>query len=438
MEIVMKKTLFIKGLVIQVLCLAHWSVAFSQTTSNAAPVQVHLGQPTTGFTFFNKPGATKTLHDSDLRGCLLDVKEVVSWDEYINNNQSLMAQIMLGGRSRAARLGALENCMVARGWRVVAVPNDRGTALAAMSSNDVSQALTSQVGAEQPEGTVVRIWSNEVLDARNMRNEIAPSALAEGQLSLLSIGDIDDILNPIVTYDLNSVSRLYDLTMNDRWKIARGRGATVARPLLKLESTSVPGGFERKISRNLKVNDISTIPEGWGIILLRLTGTNLRNGLSITMAPNQGPLLQAANGTILNSPDFLKGMLNRGAGSDGSWFMRAVPPGAYRYKQIGTIPLEFCLGSPAFEVKSGEIIYAGAFDLSAQSMGPDMSIEPVRQLFDGASSFASVKPASYVNGSVGFCLGGAAIYALEFSGYPYVDGYEWGSKASQRIGPSPP
>jgi hypothetical protein len=75
------------------------------------------------------------------------------------------------------------------------------------------------------------------------------------------------------------------------------------------------------------------------------------------------------------------------------------------------------------------VVFAGTFDLGAQDIGPDMSLEPVKTWLAGQPAAATIRPAVYTNGSVGACGGIGTIYALEIKGAPFEPNYRWGSRA---------
>jgi len=71
------------------------------------------------------------------------------------------------------------------------------------------------------------------------------------------------------------------------------------------------------------------------------------------------------------------------------------------------------------------VVYAGAFDLAGQSIGPDLDLEPARTYLAGAPA-ANLRPAVYQNGARGSCRGFGVIYALEIPGTPFDPDYAWG------------
>ncbi|GIU66138.1 hypothetical protein [Candidatus Phycosocius spiralis] len=330
--------------------------------------------------------------------------------------------------------------MIVRGWRVVGLQTEEGKALSVGPQDKLRSFLLGQVGAEKPQGQIVRIWGNEALNATHKRSELVPRSTNNGQLSLLYLGKITDLLYPptnsvMVNYGGKSTLETLDHTasMAERLKSAQRSDAVLARPLQTTENIEVPETFEKKIGRNLAVADFANIPDGWGLIVIRIDGWSLKNGLSLGFGPFRGPKLRSKKGVIVNEIDFRRGPLSKGVGKDGSWLIRAVPPGEYRLSQMDVIPLNFCLGSPVFKLEKGQILYAGTFDLSATAMGPDLSMEPVQTLLVGSPFADRVQPASYVNGSTANCLGGVSIYAIEFPGAPFLEDYEWGSKAKKSL-----
>ena len=416
------------------------TAAQSQATAPSENGMVRIAYPSEGYTYFNKPGASIDDHEADVRACLLDAKDVISWDEFIENNRARIAAMLIFARAKSARLSALENCMIVRGWRVVGLQPDEGKALSERPQDQLKLFLSGQVGAEQPQGQIIRIWGNEAHNATHKRSEVIPRSTDDGQLSLLYLGKITDLLFPstnslLVDFgDTPTLQRLdHSASMAERLTAAQRSGAVLARPLQTTAEIEVPAAFEKKIGRNLAVADLANIPDGWGLIVMRIEGKSFRNGRRLGFGPFRGPKLQSNKGVIVNEIDFDSGVRSNGAGQDRSWMIRAVPPGEYRLSQMDIVPLYFCLGSPAFKLERGQIIYAGTFDLSAAAMGPDLSMEPVRALFAGSPFADRVQPASYVNGSTTNCLGGVAVYAIEFPGTPFLEGYEWGSKAKRSL-----
>ena len=176
--------------------------------------------------------------------------------------------------------------------------------------------------------------------------------------------------------------------------------------------------------------EVTTAPPFASVIIFRIKGLSLRNGIGMAFG-REGPDKDTPPSRIDKGPAFVEiriGLLY--AKKDGDTWAYALPPGRWRIVGFGDKPLlDFCLGSPSFEAKAGEVVYAGTFDMSAQDVGPDLSLTPVKAWLGASPAADRVRPAAYVNGSRGPC-GGNAIYAFEIKGAPFEPGYTWGSMAN--------
>jgi hypothetical protein len=141
-----------------------------------------------------------------------------------------------------------------------------------------------------------------------------------------------------------------------------------------------------------------------------------------------GPDENTTAASVDHGPDLLGGYIGLiAARRDGNWFAYAVPPGRWRIAAMGIVPsIEFCLGSPAFDVGPGEVVYAGLFDLNSENLGPDLDLAPVHAWLAGQPQADAVRAAAYTNGWPGACRGAAEVYALEVDGAPFREGYGWG------------
>jgi hypothetical protein len=93
--------------------------------------------------------------------------------------------------------------------------------------------------------------------------------------------------------------------------------------------------------------------------------------------------------------------------------------------------LNLCLGSPSFELKPGEVIYAGTWNLAGDDLGPDLAMAPARAWLKGPAA-EQLQPAVYRNGSRGSCHAFPMSYALEIPGAPFAPDYHWGSLAQPK------
>lgn len=74
------------------------------------------------------------------------------------------------------------------------------------------------------------------------------------------------------------------------------------------------------------------------------------------------------------------------------------------------------------------MIYAGKLDMKQEKLVPDLALGQVTAWAGSAKAAARIKPAVWINGTRGACAPNS-IYALEFDGAPFEDGYALGSKA---------
>ncbi|MFP1133372.1 hypothetical protein, partial [Asticcacaulis sp. W401b] len=116
------------------------------------------------------------------------------------------------------------------------------------------------------------------------------------------------------------------------------------------------------------------------------------------------------------------------AQSDGSLLSTRsilVPSGLW-YVQGGGLNLDNCLGAPFFEAADGASIYLGTFDLTSDKMSINMDTTSIGQALSGKP--IKLVQAHWVNGYTYPCRQ-LSMYALEFDGFPFANGYQWGSRA---------
>lgn len=360
------------------LAVAYYSLA---ETSFAEPVTI--GEPTRGYTYFNRPGSDLAAHNAELVECLSIAALVTSEDERaIEQSPGLVSGILVplivGEMTRGTRPAAIENCMVVRGWRVVRLPDAEGEPLSVLNPDSLTEQLQAWIGSDEPRGDIVRFWNNDAARASTDRYELRPGATNRGSLSVSMLGDqrivpIDRTLTPSITVD--------------------------------------------QLPRSVSARALSNLRPGAAAVIVFLKNASPRNGVGISferVSPAGG------DNTLLA---WSHGFSRRNG--DGVWRAFIVPPG--RWRMSGLHALSLCLGSPGFEVDGGEIVYAGTFDLGAETLGPDLDLTAVRSWLSVEPSLVSrVRAARYTNGWTGTC-GGSSIYALEVPGASFREGYTWGS-----------
>jgi hypothetical protein len=350
--------------------------------AKSADVRADLTRATEGYVYFNRPGADMAQHDSELKDCLNGRPQ----ERYIVTGRgALIRDMMLKHWASARAQLNVETCMVVRGWRVMQLPAAEGVRLAALDQTRLVAELSPWVGSSTPPGLLMRAWANQ---AARFDTIVARSPSSPGQV-LLSLQAMDPDAPP--------------------------PAQSVLKPMYPASATPPPQAIP------LGANELDKTPPGWAIVIARLTGSNRA---IINIGGKDGPsmLWQLMAKPRHNNPN---------AGRTDGVQAFAVPPG--RWGLLGTLLLtDYCLGAPAFEAKAGDVVFLGSFDFSREALQPDMSLEPIQGfLSETPGMTARVKPVAWVNGVTAPCSF-YVNYALEFDGFPFEPGYEWGSRAPGR------
>lgn len=353
---------------------------------------------TAGYTYFNKPGADLAAHNRDVRACALVAGRLRSpSEEWATQPLAQSRYYYPDPAERNYAASGFETCMVVRGWRVVALPEAEGKALTALAPDALAAQLSPWIGAAEPHGQVVRVWSDEALRA-SVRFAGMTARHKRSQLSL-KVGAPD-----LMKLPSSPKPAAPSPWTNPRWPI-----------------------------KPLTAADLATLRPDAGVILVQVRNPGFHGGIGLIFN-REGADPESSPSAVDHGPDRLRvGVAILFAHSGGDMFAYAVPPGRWRIYGLGLGPvLNLCLGSPSFEVKAGETVYAGAFDLSAEALGPDMDLAPARKWLGGDSR--PLRAAAYVNGSQGPC-DDSGVDALEFKGAPYEPDYAWGG--AQAAAPPP-
>jgi len=381
---------------------------FATAAPASEPTELNLGRMTPGFSYFNKPFADVKTHNDDLTACLVEAAKMRSFAEQLGSWSpawtltALLESVKADANTRGTLLAGLENCMVVRGWRVVHLDDAEGAALAALPAADLMAKLTPWLGAESPHGEIVRTWHNDAALAAVNHFSLHASHTNKGQLSLLAAA----------TTPSGAIK-------------ANRQDAEAAKPAPVGKVAIDPKWSKKK----LKPETLDTAPEGSAIFIVNVTGFSMRQGNGFAFN-RMGPDADTAPSTIDHGPDQVEALASTLAGGGTHFMAFAVPPGRWRVYGMwnGGIGLNFCLGAPAFEAKAGEVIYAGKLDMKQEKLAPDLALGDVTAWAGSAKAAARIKPAVWINGTRGACAPNS-IYALEFDGAPFEEGYALGSKA---------
>ncbi len=363
-----------------------------------------LVRATLGYTYYNRPSATPAEHDAAVVACAAEAKNVRSVDTQTHIS-GIVAGFMASAYDRSAFAASLENCMVVRGWRVVRLPDAQGEDLSKLGAPDLASRLAPWVGADVPPGEIVRIWGNEASNSAVIRFATRTDHTNDGFLSLKAATG-----EPLGSLELPDQPKIKFPKFDQSWSM-----------------------------RELKPNQFADVSPEVAVIVVRLTGWSMKNGAGFTFA-RVGADKDKFPSMADHAPDHVLFMSFNGSPKDGKFLAIEVPPGRWRIASIGSFPnLGFCLGSPSFDVGRGEVVYAGSFDLGGPDIEPDLSLDKPKAWLAGQSASTAMRPAVYINGTQGPCgdngmfgFGYNSIYALEFKGLPYEDGYHWGGATSAK------
>jgi hypothetical protein len=364
-------------------------LGLSLWTAAATAAPIDLSRTSGPNTYFNRPGANLAIHDLELRECLVmasAARQPQGTAVGLNVMGAVVTQGLLDAQAEYKSVVAIgantENCMVVRGWRVVQVTADTAETVARLNQPDLAAWLRPRVGAASPPGIVLRQWSNALTDRATVRFR------AEAWSGTLSLS-------------LRALDRSHD-------------------PQLPKPSGYTAWGA-KDAARVLKADELATAPSNEAVIIFRITGAGYRTGSGLTFRRDT-----ATGGD--GQPTVFEGNVDIGNFQNAQWFVFRAQPGRWRIESFSVardaFVVNLCLGSPSFEARAGDVIYAGAFDYAAQSLEPDLSLDPLRQWL-GNHWTDRVRPAAYVNGDRSPCAG-TYIYAYEIDGAGYQPGYNWG------------
>jgi hypothetical protein len=377
----------------RILSIAFAALTLCATASASQAAGVDIAGMTMGYTYFNRPGADRATHNADVRACVEIAKHIVSMDDvytpldgsgpygYIG---AAIAEASVADAHHSVAGAAFENCMVVRGWRVVMLPNPEWDDVMMLSNAAVAAKIGPWIGSDNPHGRIVRWWGNDA-NGRTHRFSMRPRFLNYGQLSL---------------------------------RIATDEGLKQFQPVPP--EPALPSGPILNSLFAVKVrapSDTTALPPGAAVVVLSVKSGGGASTLGFGRIPGEG------DGLVAFSAGPVKGEVNM--------LELVVPAGRWRLASMSGLMggVNFCLGAPTVEVKAGETVYLGTFDLKADQMGPDLSLEAPRAWLGASPLAANLRAASYVNGSTSACVG-SSFYALEIKGAPFEPGYRWGGVAT--------
>lgn len=412
------------------------------TTPAAAQLHQPLIAPTTGDTYFNRPGATMDDHRADLEACRAGVFNSQQPVQSTGAGAAfgLVGALVEAGISASAQQRAqlrsraplYESCMVLRGWRVVRVSEARGAELAALEQQDLAQRLAPLIGAENPEGEIARSYANEASRVNEALFGVAPSNDGNS-LSLLA-------LPPDIVTTPNGVRPTPEPTRPDRaghttaQYNARMAQYREQRPIYNAEQAAHRASIRDaalqlagpgRVAQRTRARAVSAIAQDATVLVIHVSGTHHQSGLMLTRMESQAGEIDTVSAIVPAA--FVGGVKE-------DTIVAVVPPGRWRlsaFSGLGGYALSLCMGAPSFEVSAGEVVYAGGFLFGGDGPRLDMTLAPAHAALANTPHLAErVRAAEYRNGETFACGATSNFYNYEIDGAPFVEGYGFGSRAN--------
>jgi hypothetical protein len=301
----------------------------------------------------------------------------------------------LSNWERARKDINIELCMVVKGWRLMRLPELEGQRLALLSQNELSVALASLVGSLSPTGETARIFRNETITPSQTRATDYKNA----KRTLLSA----QAISPNAQSDQGILS----MDPSQRGQRIGWSGPTPIGQVVKLEPQSVYDNAPN--SAVIIYGFRQTRKARFQLTAIERESVSAQQTVDrVFVSANNSPIM-LADGSALSIQVF------------------RVPPGKW-FVQGGYFNYDNCMGAPVFEAKAGSVTYMGTFDIRADKYVVDLN----PQLVEGrlSPSLSTFSIAQWQNGYTYTCRQ-MLLYATEFEGFPFVEGYSWGSKANK-------
>ena len=291
-----------------------------------------------------------------------------TWSGGLSPLSFAVSSVIAGSANDQGSSANIENCMVVKGWRVIRLPDAEGLAFSHLDHGVQSDKLKDWIGMDPPHGQVARIWNNDISNTAGFELKRA-GYFGNTSLSLLMISD---------------------------QKIPRYVPPNNPRPHLTL------GGLSEK--------QLGATSKDAAIVVIGLKDISYSHGYALFFEREKDESQQSEPSDILFG------------GTKNTYFVYSIKPGKWRMLGLGSglTSLSLCLGSPEFELRAGQVIFMGTFDVYGPDIGPDMSLEPAKSFLGKWPDLQRrLSAAQWNNGSHAPCeneLNMQNIYALEFKG----------------------
>ncbi|OYU51803.1 MAG: hypothetical protein CFE27_09990 [Alphaproteobacteria bacterium PA1] len=354
-----------------------------------------LTKATSGYLYFNLAGADMARHDGELKNCISHWASGIRPEPapYTAGIVGIIVIDSMNAHWEGARKDInIEHCMVAKGWQLVRLPDEEGERLAKLPRNELVQALSPYVSAEQPKGEIVRTWKNETIYQSTLIGK-SPEPAKRTLLSALAISAD----NP----EIPGITSIHEVTRKEAHEARKRQHIFGIKTNKLVEATALQPGQVRliySVRSSKKKRQILTFIE--------------RSDPSDPMGSNffgvfgERDALPLPDGTFLSHRSVL------------------VPAGLW-FVQGPLVNLDNCLGAPSFEAKDGTTAYLGTFDTTTDKIGVSMDMTMINEAL--SQSGIGATPVQWQNGFTYPCRQ-TLMYALEFEGFPFLENYKWGSQ----------
>ena len=391
-----------------------------------------LSSPVSGYTYFNRPGATLADEQAALEDCHSMIRGLIQPMVPAGGTPGVFQFVEQHERTKHTVFGNYEDCMVVRGWRVVRLSDTVGAELEALSQSALAERLAPLVGADPPSADIARTFHNDIAQAVAIR-AADPFSLYRHINIPLAFRALPSTspaaIPPQHPRPPGSMSSWTPEQMNQHaaeLRVAQQED----RAQNEIISRTVPLLTGTRAARRTNSRSVSTPSPGSAVIVVRLTDNARGGGISLVRIganDRQPDVISAA----IPPPLLIGGRLRNDT------FAYEIPPGHWRLTAFTTnAPMlgavtSLCLGAPAFDIAAGDVLFAGTFAFGSGGPPLDLSLELGRTALAATPDLeARLQPVSYTNGETFECGAAAYFYAYEVDGAPFTDGYAWGSRAN--------
>lgn len=410
-----------------------------------------ISQAVTGITYFNRPGATPEDHLAALDRCATAVEAMgdpniflfsggatynAQYSPAANAGGAMVLVLIDAARVSAATERAenthYQNCMIAQGWRVIRLENNTGRRMARMRPTELAAQLAPMIGAAEPEGELGRQFNNDLASA----GSLTPVPTRDGRfisLSRLSLPSDSEAaerrrearrMPSAYTREEAEAARAERRRQYEEEMAAQaptigqdgnapvGVAADKGEASETVQSMETTVDEEKQAGGGLTAEEISALAEGTTLVAFRQRGVDGGVVFRRIDGAHQDNFVVGA----MVAPPVVRGRSQEPAMLEDAVVVVAVPPGRWRMEslRVGSLSVSLCMGSPAFDIAEGEVVYVGDFNFGADPFAPNLALDPAQASLQATPHFANrLRAASYANGSTGVCGMANHLYAYE-------------------------